>query len=621
MLGLFFRRRIQPAFTPATPSNLQLWLDVSQTSSLQKTGAVQFTLSNTEWLAIANNTGMQFGNQDWTVAFWCNFDTTSGNRTLFCKEVNSSNREVLLLATSTAYLLRIYDGTNTQLCSLQCNNTNTTGTWFFVCAQYQSSTNKAFLSVNAGSQVNATLTGTPGTTTGDFRIGYSPGANAYMDGRVANFGYWHRLLSSSDITSLYNSGSGYVYSTLPSGITNNMVSWWNLSETSGTRHDHFGTNDLTENFNAIISPTVLNGGFETAGTGGADVFGTWNEITAGTSTINSDTTNKHSGTAGCRFDIDASNSNAQITQPLLLVVNKKYTYSYWAKASNTSSALKITGLGSTQAAVSLTTSFVNYTGTAAATSTTFDITRQTGTSQSIYVDDITLTAAEVQGGIGLASSSPSLSGDGTNTWNDLSGNHVNVTQSTGNARPAYQPVSQNGRGGLLFDGINDMLAVSSGITPLQVAAKTMFLVVKPSVTAPGETKGIFGTPTGNFYVGQANAGGVIISWIDGSAVQHQMIGGNATSFDTSRTHLITNIYTMDNSGNPTIVIWLDGIQVNVTVRADGYSSSYGTSFSVGGLNSVYFTGLIYEVIFYNRSLGDYERQKVEGYLKKKWGTP
>lgn len=67
----------------------------------------------------------------------------------------------------------------------------------------------------------------------------------------------------------------------------------------------------------VINATTLNGGFETAGAGGADVFASWAESTGGTTTINRDTAVFAFGTASLRYDVDGSGSFASVAQNVL----------------------------------------------------------------------------------------------------------------------------------------------------------------------------------------------------------------------------------------------------------------------------------------------------------------
>lgn len=68
---------------------------------------------------------------------------------------------------------------------------------------------------------------------------------------------------------------------------------------------------------AVIGTSTLNGGFETAGSGGADVFANWTE-SAGSGTFVRDTAIFDSGTASARFDVAADNGFMSLSQNVLI---------------------------------------------------------------------------------------------------------------------------------------------------------------------------------------------------------------------------------------------------------------------------------------------------------------
>lgn len=73
---------------------------------------------------------------------------------------------------------------------------------------------------------------------------------------------------------------------------------------------------------AIVSPTVLNGGFETVGT--TNTFANWIDGTVSGTTINRDTAVFDSGTASLRFDVDGSSSFRNVTTSSILVAGRRY---------------------------------------------------------------------------------------------------------------------------------------------------------------------------------------------------------------------------------------------------------------------------------------------------------
>ena len=135
------------------------------------------------------------------------------------------------------------------------------------------------------------------TINGDFYHAGAPlsatisGANNVVAGPHQRFTLFNRSLSASEASSLILNGVD--------------------------PEDQWGTKV------EAVNATTLNGGFETPGAGGADVFANWSETTSGTTTINRDTSVFASGTASLRFDIDGSSSVAAVFQNML-EVGKRY---------------------------------------------------------------------------------------------------------------------------------------------------------------------------------------------------------------------------------------------------------------------------------------------------------
>jgi hypothetical protein len=159
-------------------------------------------------------------------------------------------------------------------------------------AAYVNGTPVTLAPVNAGAGVapNATVTATWAHAEAPLSETIS-NSNVSTPGPVHRFVVYNRALSASEAGLL--------------GILGVDVS------------DQWGSN--TE----IVNATTLNGGFETAGAGGADVFANWVELTTGTTTINRDTAVFASGTASLRYDVDGAGSLAQVEQ-VVLEVGKRY---------------------------------------------------------------------------------------------------------------------------------------------------------------------------------------------------------------------------------------------------------------------------------------------------------
>lgn len=82
---------------------------------------------------------------------------------------------------------------------------------------------------------------------------------------------------------------------------------------------------------------LLNGGFETAGAGGADVFASWTE-SAGDGTIEITTTagEFHSGTSACKMT-SGPLANSGLSQIISVMPGRTYTITMWKRGDGTNS--------------------------------------------------------------------------------------------------------------------------------------------------------------------------------------------------------------------------------------------------------------------------------------------
>jgi hypothetical protein len=138
----------------------------------------------------------------------------------------------------------------------------------------------------------------------------------------------------------------------------------------------------------------LNGGFETAGGGGDDVFANWTETKA-SGTIADETVDMYSGAHACRMDVDAGGSLLRIHQAAVLTAGKAYRVVCYAKADSITNTPKlyveIGGL-SAYALATLTTSYARYEKIATADGIYLYFERGSGCAgRSLYIDDVTVT--------------------------------------------------------------------------------------------------------------------------------------------------------------------------------------------------------------------------------------
>lgn len=85
-----------------------------------------------------------------------------------------------------------------------------TNTWSFVAAGYDGS--NIFISLNGGAMTTTPFTGPIyGASGQNLEVGAYFGGSYLFYGLIDEIGIWHRALTASEITQLYNSGNGLTY--------------------------------------------------------------------------------------------------------------------------------------------------------------------------------------------------------------------------------------------------------------------------------------------------------------------------------------------------------------------------------------------------------------------------
>ena len=141
---------------------------------------------------------------------------------------------------------------------------------------------------------------------------------------------------------------------------------------------------------------------DTAGRIATDVFGSWTESGAGTSTVNLETVAPYAGTYAARLDIDAGNDIAYVSQGGITTIGRKYKTTVYAKAASGTPSVFIGDTANAGTIHTLTTSYAQYTGYFTTTTATFLVKRSTATSNSVYVDNITLESLGPMSNAGIA---------------------------------------------------------------------------------------------------------------------------------------------------------------------------------------------------------------------------
>ena len=144
---------------------------------------------------------------DFTYAFWMKMDSpmTAGSPTIFDKGANSMTTWLWKAGTPAYSFVHSKSGVADIQYTL---NLALDGVWSYFSVTKSGTTYTTYIN---GSSVNSTVYATAlGATTSNFTIGrLADNAASMYKGDIDEFGVWSRALNSTEISDLYNSGSGY----------------------------------------------------------------------------------------------------------------------------------------------------------------------------------------------------------------------------------------------------------------------------------------------------------------------------------------------------------------------------------------------------------------------------
>lgn len=170
--------------------------------------------ANSEYLDISDGSqsGLDLGG-DMAFSFWFNaesFPATSHG--VISKWLNNtSTSSAYFVALGATYIeLQLQNGTSTT--SLDKATTFSTATWYHVVINYDISAGTVEFFVN-GSSIGTASGGPASINNGNesFKIGVLRTGIWPFDGLIDEVGVWSKVLTSTEVTDLYNSGAGIPY--------------------------------------------------------------------------------------------------------------------------------------------------------------------------------------------------------------------------------------------------------------------------------------------------------------------------------------------------------------------------------------------------------------------------
>lgn len=258
-LGLGLSRR--GGFSPAQISDLALWLDAKDATTIITDGAAQFTAGNNEALSRSDQADLRHDVGDFSYAGWVYFDNTGTLGDFVGKWTALNNSEFVLRRSAASILQLFYTTDGSSITALTTTTSLSASNWYFICARYDSAEEKMYARADTTEQI---FTGVlqPIGGTNDFILGAkSPGGSGAIAGRMDSWARFNRFLSDAEVSALYNSGAGRTYLDLDaiSFDKTNLIAWWDLDEVSGTRFDSHGSNDLTDNRTVSSATGIVSG--------------------------------------------------------------------------------------------------------------------------------------------------------------------------------------------------------------------------------------------------------------------------------------------------------------------------------------------------------------------------
>lgn len=230
--------------------------------------AAQFTRANGEYLSIADNPSLSTGDIAFTFLAWPYLDSKANNMVIGGKFTGAGNLREWRLRYGTGpdrYQFRVSpDGTNVGMGTVEADNFGAVpvGSYNSLFAWHDPVANTINIQVKNGAVDSIAYSSGLTDLSSAFNIGADGSGTGPWDGRIGPGAFWDRGLTAAERTWLDNDGNSRQYGELGkagdgSNLLTNLISWWPLSEKSGTRKDVHGSNDLIDNNTVTTAPSVI----------------------------------------------------------------------------------------------------------------------------------------------------------------------------------------------------------------------------------------------------------------------------------------------------------------------------------------------------------------------------
>jgi len=172
--------------------------------------AADFEATNIEYLGQSDI--YDFDASSFSVSLWFKYETNNGNQTFISKIANIGSGESNAWGIITNNSTSIVIVSRSQGLTFSTGTLNN-GTWYHLIYTYNATTNKGQVWINGVYKSVNTFTNDPANNTASFKIGLYRGTTELpFDGLIDEVSLFSSVISTSTITSLYNSGTPLSYS-------------------------------------------------------------------------------------------------------------------------------------------------------------------------------------------------------------------------------------------------------------------------------------------------------------------------------------------------------------------------------------------------------------------------
>lgn len=199
--------------------------------------------------------------QNFSISGWFNADSFAGNNYIIDNQ-GSTSGYLIRLQSGTLYF---YVGDGSDFININNGFVLNTSQWYNFVVQYNDDNNTMQLFLD-GVLVASDTQQTLQQVSQNILIGSLDGSSSFFNGDLDELSFWDRPLSQTEITELYNSGTGlqYPFNGTPSTLADILVSIKNITanDVLFANNTNFTTDDITFNVTYQVNNSYLGSAYD-----------------------------------------------------------------------------------------------------------------------------------------------------------------------------------------------------------------------------------------------------------------------------------------------------------------------------------------------------------------------